>query len=156
MTAAARTLLLPALLLLLGACSETPDTPEAQIRALLAAAVDAAEERSDDQLAELLHRDYRDARGYNRDRLVGLLRLYFLRHKNIHLFTRIDRIELLDDNRATVDLHVAMAGSAISGIDSLARLRAQIYRFELQLVRDPQWMLQHAQWAPASAASLRD
>lgn len=155
MTAAARTLLLAAMLLP-AACSETEDTPEAQIRGLVEAAVEAAEQRSDDELAAMLHRDYRDARGYNRERLVGLLRLYFLRHKNIHLFTRIERIELLDDNRATVDLHVAMAGSAISGVDALARLRAQIYRFELQLVRDQQWMLQYAHWAPANAAQLRE
>jgi hypothetical protein len=77
-----------------------------------------------------------------------------LRHKNIHLFTRIDEIELLTENEAIVRLHVAMAGRVISDVDALSALRAQIYRFELQLARQGDWLLRQAAWTPASIGDI--
>ena len=139
-------------LLLLQACSGTEDSPEAQVRAFVDAGVEAGEARSTSDIRELLHRDYADQRGNNAEQLTKLLRAYFFRHKNIHLFSRIDTIEILDDNRASVVLHVAMAGTVISDVEALAGLRAEVYRFELQLEREETWQLRHASWAPASLA----
>jgi hypothetical protein len=51
-------------------------------------------------------------------------------------------------------LYVAMAGSVISDVDAMVALRAQIYRFELQLTREDGWLLQHASWRPASALEI--
>ena len=142
-------------LLLLGACSSDEVSPEAEIRQFIERGVEAAEQRSVGDLGDLVHPDYRDQKGYNREQLGKLLRVYFLRHRDIHLFTRIDSIQLLAENRAEVNLHVAMAGSVISDITALRGLRAQIYRFELQLVKRDQWLLQHANWAPASLSDLQ-
>ncbi len=150
-----RVLLVLSLALLLQSCSEQEDSPEAQIRRFIDAGMEAAENRDGDALQDMLHVSYLDARGYDRKQLAGLLRVYFLRHKNIHLFSKIDTIELVNDSRATVKLHVAMAGSVIADVDALAALRAQIYRFELELVKQSEWQLQHASWARASAADLR-
>ncbi len=147
----ARILLLLSLALLVSSCSQDDDSPEAQIRRFIAAGIEAAEDRDSDALREMLHLSYRDARGYDRKQLAGLLRVYFLRHKNIHLFSKIDSIDLVNDGQATVNMHVAMAGSIISDVDALTSLRAQIYRFELELIKQPEWQLQHARWAPASA-----
>lgn len=155
MRAFARGLLLLSLALLVLSCSREDDSPEAQIRRFVAAGIEAAESRDSSALQDMLHIAYRDDRGYDRKQLAGLLRVYFLRHKNIHLFSKIDRIELINDSQARVNLHVAMAGSVIADVDALASLRAQIYRFELDLIRQPEWQLQHARWAPASAADLR-
>ncbi len=155
MRAFARGLLLLSLALLVLSCSREDDSPEAQIRRFVAAGIEAAESRDSGALQDMLHIAYRDDRGYDRKQLGGLLRVYFLRHKNIHLFSKIDRIELINDSQARVNLHVAMAGSVIADVDALASLRAQIYRFELDLIRQPEWQLQHARWAPASAADLR-
>ena len=135
-------------------CSDGDDSPEQQVRRFIASAVEAGEARSTSDLLDLAHRDYSDERGNNRKRLEGLLRAYFFRHKNIHLFTRIDHIEILGDNQASVSMHVAMAGTAISDVDALASLRARIYRFELQLVREDDWQLRHASWAPASIGAF--
>lgn len=146
------------LLLMLGSllsCSQDGDTPEAQIRAFIDAGIEAAEDRDGAELHDMLHPGYLDNRGYDRKQLEGLLRVYFLRHKNIHLFSKIDAIDVANENQATVTLHVAMAASVISSVDALAGLRARIYRFELELVRDGKWLLQHASWAPANAADLR-
>jgi hypothetical protein len=140
--------------LLLQACSGESDSPEAQIRRFIASAVQAGEARSVDGLDELLHRDFIDQQGNNGKQIGRLLRAYFFRHQNIHLFTRIDDIEILADNQASVRLHVAMAGTVIADINALASLRARIYRFELQLVKEDDWLLRQASWAPADIGAF--
>ena len=149
-------LLIPLFLgLVLQACSDSAGTPEEAVRALVASAADAAERRSTDDLVELVRDDYLDQQGYNKKQVGGLLRAYFFQNRNIYLFTRIDEIEWLGEERATVDLHVAMAGSAISDIEALASLRARIYRFRLELVKQGEWQVQHASWEPASLLDMR-
>lgn len=141
-------------MLLAQACSDGGDSPEEQIRRFIDAGVEAAEDRSVDDLSELLHGEFIDERGNNRTRLGKLMRAYFFRHKTIHLFTRIDSIEILGDNQASVSMHVAMAGTVISDVDALTRLSARIYRFDLQLIRQGEWLLRHASWAPANIGAF--
>ena len=140
--------------LLIQACSDSAKSPEDEIRQFIDVGVQAGENRSVDDMSELIHPDYGDQNGYNRKQLGKLLRAYFFRHKNIHLFTRVDEIELLTDNEASVHLHVAMAGTVISDVTALSSLSARIYRFELRLSRQEEWLLRHASWAPASIADL--
>ncbi len=147
--------LLAVLMLALHACDAEQRSPEAQIREFVERGVEAGEARSVDTVEALLHPDYLDQQGYNRAQLIALLRAYFFRHKNIHLFTRIDEIRLLGDAEAEVRLFVAMAGSVISDVTALPALRARLYRFELRLLRDDAWRLQHARWEPASLADLQ-
>ena len=147
--------LLIAVALLVLACSDNAISPEDEIRQFIEAGVEAGENRSVDDLSELIHPDYSDQSGYNRKQLGKLLRVYFFRHKTIHLFTRIDEIELLTDNEANVRLHVAMAGTVISDVNALSSLSARIYRFELQLFKQQEWLLRHASWAPANIADLQ-
>ena len=154
MKSIARLFCLVWMVMLLQACSDDTVSAEDEIRRLIDTGVTAAENRDLDSLGELMHDDYRDHKGYGKKQLSRLLRGYFFQHKNIHLFTRIDEIELLDETRATVRLHVAMAGSAISGIDALSALRARVYRFELELIRQDDWLLRHALWKPANIVDL--
>jgi len=140
--------------LLLQACSETANPPEDQIRQFIESGVEAAENRSLDDLSDLIHGNYLDQKGYNKQRLGGLLRAYFFRHKDIYLFTKIEEINLFAENQATVLLYVAMAGSVISDVDAIVALRARIYQFELQLIKEDDWLLHHATWKPASALDL--
>jgi len=141
-------------IVLMQACSGTSETPEDEIRAFIKSGVVAAENRSLDGLNDLVHDNYLDQKGYNRQRLNSLLRFYFIRHKNIYLFTKIEEIDLLAENQAIVRLYVAMAGSVISDVDAIAALRAQIYQFELQLTKEDDWLLHHASWRPASIIDL--
>ena len=138
-------------------CSSDDQSPEDAVRAFVASAENAAERRSADELLEMIDENYLDKKGQNRKQVAGLLRAYFFTHKNIHLFTRIERIEWLGETQATVTLHVAMAGSVISDIEALELLRARIYRFELGLVRQDQdrWLLQHADWKAANLLDMR-
>jgi len=150
MKSPARLLCLLWVVVLTQSCSDKPASPEAEIRDYIRSGVEAAENRGSDALAGLMHDSYTDHKGYNKKQLEGLLRAYFFRHKNIHLFTRVDEIELLTENEAIVQLHVAMAGKVITDVDALSALRAQVYRFELQLIKQDEWLLRQAVWQPAS------
>jgi hypothetical protein len=140
--------------ILLQACSESAESPEDAIRVFIEAGVEAAESRSLDAMNDLLHTNYLDQKGYNKKRLGGLLRVYFFRHKELYLFTKIEEIDLLTENAAIVRLYVAMAGSVISDVDAISSLRAQVYQFELQLIKENDWLLHHASWRPASIIDL--
>jgi len=148
-------LLLLTALLLLSACSSDPASPEEEIRQFIKQGIAAAEARDAGTLEDMVTINYRDTKGYNRKQLGKLLRLYFFRHKNIYLFDKIESIQLIGSNEAIVHLHVAMAGSVISDASMLANLRAQIYRFELQMVKQGEWLLQQASWQRASARDLQ-
>ena len=134
----------------LQACSDPKTSSEDQIREFIETGVESAENRDLDSLKQQLHDNYLDQKGYNKKQLGALLRAYIFRHKNIYLFTKIEEIELLSDNEAVVRLYVAMAGSVISDVDALSTQRAQIYEFDLQLIKDSRWLLHHASWKPAS------
>jgi len=142
------------LVMLLLSCSETVKSPEDEIRLFVKSGVEAAENRKLDDLRELIHGNYLDQKGYNKQRLGGLLRAYFFRHKDLFLFYKIEEINRFTENEATVRLYVAMAASVISDIDAIAALRAQVYQFELQLIKEDDWLLHHASWQPANAIDI--
>ena len=140
--------------LLLGACSDDANSPEEEIRQYIDAGVEAAEARNVDDLDEKIHPSYLDQKGYTKKQLANLMRIMFFRHKKVFLLTRIDSIELVSEREANVKLKVAMAGSEISGLEALTSLRAQIYAFELNLLKEDDWLLQDAKWRPSSIAEF--
>ena len=118
------------------------------------AGVEATEARSADGLEELIHRNYLDQKGNNKKQATNLLRGLFFRHKKIFLLTRIDSIDFVSEREAVVKLKVAMAGSEISGLEALTSLRADVYAFELNLLKEDDWQLQHSKWRRASVAEF--
>jgi hypothetical protein len=148
-----RIILLCLILLLIQACSDD-GSAEDQIRRFIDSGVQAAEARSVDDLSELLHANFVDQQGHNARQSARLLRVYFFRHKNNHLFSRVDNIEMLSANQASVSLYVAMASTVISDVSALSSLSARIYRFELQLVKQDDWLLRHASWEPANIGAF--
>jgi hypothetical protein len=143
------------LMLVLGACSSSPGTPEHEIRELLEAAEAAAEARDLDALTRRISGDYTDEHGADRAALRNLLRLILLRHRNIHLLSRIDRLELSAPDQAQVSVLLAMASRPFPEDAPLA-LNADLYRLELRL-RDEgggEWRLVGADWGPAPPGQL--
>lgn len=137
------------IVLMLSACSR-PSEPEAEIRAFIAEAQAAAEAHRVGDLRQLIAEDYNDERGNDRKAIENLLRLQILRQQSIHLFTRIDTIELPSPDRAAVRVAVAMVGQPVSRADELINLKADLYRFDLELERrDGAWVARRAQWQPA-------
>jgi len=140
---------------LLQACSDTAMSREDEIKQLIETAVETAENRNSDDLSGLIDENYLDEKGLGKKQLIGLVRLYFFRHKNIYLFSKIDAIEFIAENEAQVTLHVAMAGSVISDASVLSSLRARIYKFELALVKREEWLLQWSRWRAASVGDMQ-
>lgn len=138
------------LALALGACSGDSNSPEAEIRALIVQAQTAAEESNVGGLRALVADDYADRRGYDRKAIENLIRLHVLRNQSIHLFTRMGDIAFPQPDRATVKVAAAMAGRSVASAGELVGIKADLYRFDLELIRrDGKWQVQRAAWEPA-------
>lgn len=136
------------------ACSDETTSPEEEIKQYIKNGKLATEKRSHSELADLIDESYKDQRGWNRLDIKKIARAYFFKHKNIHLLTKIDSIDFQNKNSAFVVLHIAMAGNVITDLNSLSSLRARIYKFELQLIKNDVWLLQQAKWEPASIKDM--
>jgi hypothetical protein len=140
-------------LLLLAACRPAVEAPEEAIRQTIAEAVTAAERKDLRALADLLAADYRDSQGGDRQAAAGMLRYYFLGHQAIHLLTRIRAVELAGET-AKATVLVAMAGEPLADPSEPSFLRASLYRFEFDWVREQDvWKVRQARW---QRAELRD
>ena len=138
------------LTLLLIACSRDATPPEVQIRTLVANAQSAAEARDAPGLRALIADDYTDAQGNDRKAMENLIRLHILRNQSIHLFTRIHAIAFPQPDHATVRVAAAMAGRPVANAGELVGMNANLYRFDLELVRrGGDWRVQRAAWEPA-------
>ena len=134
----------------LAACPAEPDSPEAQVRALFALAEKAAEEKDAGALKELISEHYADDGGYDRQAIAGLLSFHFLRHQTIHLLTRVHAIGFPEPTRAAATIFVAMGGTPILVVDDLARVRADLYRFDFDLADEGDWRVTRAAWRRAT------
>ena len=136
--------------LALAACARE-SSPEAEIRSFVAQAQAAAEERNVRGLRALIADDYADAQGHDRKAVENLIRLHVLRNQSIHLFTRVGDITFPEQDRALVSVAAAMAGRPVPDADALVGLNADLYRFDLELVRQGgnQWRVRQAAWKPA-------
>ena len=136
----------------LAACSAQPDSPEAQVRALFDQAETAAEEKDAGALKDLVSEQYADDDGHDRQAIAALLSFHFIRHHSINLLTRVHAIAFPEPTRAETTIFVAMGGTPILVVDDLARVRADLYRFDFELVDegDGDWRVTRAAWRRAT------
>jgi hypothetical protein len=134
---------------LVAACG--PDaTPEAQVRAVIAAGETAAEARDLSALMALVGEGFRDGEGGGREDLKSYLRGYFVAHQSIHLLTRVDAVELPYRDMARVSLTVGTLGREAAGASAFD-VAADIYDVELDLqLEDGDWRVTRASWRPAA------
>lgn len=135
-------------LLLLGACSDEPESTEDQLRAVVSAVEQAVEEGSVKQAAEYLHPDYRDTRHARKREAVASLFGYLRRHRHVHLFTSVRDIELTPtEESAQIAVLVAMAGVPLQSIETVLSVKAELYRFDLGFTRDgADWLILSSRW----------
>lgn len=137
------------IVLLFAGCGTT-DTPEAQVKLFVAAGEEAVETRDIGDVKDLIAENYRDEHGRTRRDLVALTARYLYTNKNIHVLTRIGELTFPAENRAMLQLYVAMTGQNVSDLDGLLNMQADLYMFEMELVReDKNWKLLKADWRPA-------
>ena len=140
------------LFLALISCRSTPDSPEAQIRALIARAETAAEEKDIQTLKGLIADRYADKQGNKKSELVQLLGFHLLHNESIHLLTRIQTITFPEPQHAAATVFVAMAAREIPTVDLLAQVRADLYRIEFTAADEGRadWKVTLAAWRPAA------
>lgn len=125
-------------------------TPEEEIRALVREAEIAVEERQVGDFARLISEQYGDAHGNNKEELLRMLRLQMIRNQVIYLLVRVGDINLHSEVSAAATVRVAMAGGPLQTYEDLARLGAELYRFDLDLVKESgKWRIVTAAWGHA-------
>jgi hypothetical protein len=115
--------------------------PEAEVRALLAAAEEAAEARDAGFFADALGAGYRDTRGRSRDEAIRTVRGFFIANQRIEIVSRVDEIVLEGADAARAVVHAGLVGQRAGGgvIDGI---EADLYRFDLELVNeDGHWRI---------------
>ncbi len=132
-------------------CSDSRESPEDRIRALLDAAELAVENRSLSDSVRLISPAYRDDGGRDYQAMKRLLMGYFLRNQSIHVLKQIQEITLTSDNSARVVLFAGVAGNRPEVVETLAGWRGDLIRLEAELVLlDDEWRLGSASWRRAS------
>ena len=142
------TLTIPCLILVLG-CSQEESNPVTEIKSTLAAIEEAAEERSISGVSEYLAANYQDKFHRNSQAVKRSLLGYFHRHRSIYLFSNIKQITLNEaiENRAMATVHVAMTGTQVDSEEALLLLKANVYRFDLELEKqEDQWLVKTSSW----------
>lgn len=128
---------------LVAGCGGSQGTPEEALRAWVERAGQAAGEKDRGTIVDMISPSYADARGNDRDAIDRMIRVYFLRQRDIALLTTINDIAVRGGTAAVVDVTAGMAGTN-SGTFGF---RADAYRFELELeVHDGEWLLIGARW----------
>lgn len=152
----ARTALLFVAVCVLCGCAGEPETPEARVRAALAAIEEAAERRDAGAMKAYVSEGYADAHGNDRRAIAAIVTGHFLRNRSVHLLVQEQTLEIRADGRAAVALLVAMAGVPIPSPAALAGLRADVYRFELELAAEEgAYRVVGASWRRASLDDFR-
>jgi hypothetical protein len=138
------------------ACAPDADTPEARVRAVLAALEEGAQSRDAGAMKEHVSEGYRDAHGNDKRAVAQLVAFHLLRNQSVHLLTRVADVELPAPGDARAVALVAMAGTPIAGPEALLGLRADLYRFELKLREERgNWRVYSAEWHPATVEDFR-
>jgi len=130
---------------MLGGCAQS-GTPEAQVRAVIAAGEQAAEARDLSGLLEHVSATFIDEHGGGRDELKQVLRGYFVTHQSIGLLTRIDSVEFPYRDLARVRVTVGTLGREEAGATTF-ELAADISEIVLELkLEDDEWRVVRAAW----------
>ena len=131
----------------LGGCAKE-QTPEAQVRAVIAAGEAAAEDRDLAGIMEHVSPAFRDVQGAGPDELKQYLRGYLVMHQSVHLLTRVESVEFPYRDYARVQLKVGMLGREAAGAASLD-LAAEVHDVVLALqLEDDEWKVVRAAWHP--------
>jgi hypothetical protein len=133
------------------ACSDTPLSPEQQLSNILNEAETYLEARELTSAMAYVDPGYQDNSGRDFRALKALLLGYLMRHKSIHIFSKVDTIVIHAENEAEVVLFAGLAATSQQQDVTPAQWRGDLLRLELQFKRrDDDWLLQTAQWRRAT------
>jgi len=129
--------------IVLASCARE-DSPEQRVRAVISQAEQAAEARDVGAAIELVARDYRDSRDFDRRELRQFVHGYFVLNQGIRLLVRVDDVRFPADELAQARVTVGMLGTRSDGAEDWD-LAAEIYELDVELVsEDGEWRLRRA------------
>jgi hypothetical protein len=139
------------LVLCLAACGPG-ETPESQVRAVVARGEKAAEARDLSGLMDLVSPKYQDGQGAGREDLKQYLRGYLVTHQSIHLLVKVDSVEFPYKDMAKVAVTLGTLGREAA--NSTFDLAGDVYDVDLELqLDDGDWRVTRARWHSASERS---
>lgn len=140
--------------LLLFACGGPEQSPEARIRDLVSRAELAAEDHELSVFKDSVADDYQDNHGYNRQTVLRLVQGMLLRNQNIHLLSLVRDIRVADGT-ARARVLVAMASRPLESTDALLNVRADLVRFDMDLVLEgDEWLVRAVDWERAEVSDF--
>jgi hypothetical protein len=130
---------------LLASCADR-ETPEAGVRAVIAAGEEAAEARDLSGILDYVSPAFKDGNGGGRDELKQYLRGYLVTHQSVHLVTRVESMEFPYRDHARVQLKVGTLGREAADTAAFD-LAADIQEVVLELqLEDDEWKVVRAAW----------
>ncbi|PVV05877.1 MAG: hypothetical protein B6D77_17495 [gamma proteobacterium symbiont of Ctena orbiculata] len=138
--------------LFVAGCSDRPLSPEEQLRNILSEAESYLEARDLSSAMEFVDPAYEDRSGRDFRALKAMLLSYFMRHKSIHIVSKIDQIDLRAENESEVVLFAGLAGSSQEAVMAPAQWRGDLLRLQLLFKRGDgdDWRLRMAEWRRAT------
>jgi hypothetical protein len=138
-----------ALVMIVAGCGDS-QTPDAEVRTVIAQGEQAAEARDLSGIMDLVAPSYGDGQGGGRDELKQYLRGYLVAHQAIHLLTKVESVEFPYRDMAKVSLTLGTLGRDAAAATAFD-LAADVYDVELELkLDDGEWRVTRASWRPAS------
>lgn len=126
---------LAGLLLLIAACADPPP-PEQRVRDFIGEIEQLAENRQFTELVGYIDNDYVDTRGNDKLKAAGILRAFYLRNKDVHLFVRIDEIRIPEPDHASATIYVAMSRRPLLESEASKLPATSMHKVDLELVED--------------------
>ena len=132
----------------LAGCAGAPDDPERQIRDLVATLEQSAEARETGPFRDALVETYADNRHRNRAAALQSLRAYLHYYGNLHLFSVVRSIDVdAAGERAEAVVFVALTAIPVESVGQLVSVKADAFRFDVQLVHDDdRWQVAASAW----------
>jgi hypothetical protein len=109
------------------------ETPEDRVRSYIAQVIESAEARDWRSFKDYVADDYNDDHGLRKEEVLGIVVRYILANQRIYILERVASIHIDNPANAHAIVYAAMAGQPVSGPEELARIRADVYRFEIDL-----------------------
>jgi hypothetical protein len=136
-------------------CGGEPRSPEAEIRDVIERVTQAAEAGDAAAVRDFISKRYQDEQGNDRRALGVYVAGQLMRRERRHLLTRVRRVDLREEDRASVLVVIGMAAQPLATADHPG-LRADVYRVDLELEDEGSgdWKVVWADWHPAPLTDL--
>jgi hypothetical protein len=137
-------------------CSAEND-PETILQDYILACKKVVKERRFRSIKDLISDSYQDSQSRRKNDLIAMARTYMLRNRSINIFSHPLTVTQSDSaNQLSASVLVALSGIPIEDVAMLPTVHADIYLFELNLIREKDdWKLFSSSWRQAMLDDLR-